>query len=339
MSDDGAEKRFAPTQSRRERAKREGQTARSHEAAGAVAFVAALGGLLGVLPFAGATAATAVRAAAHAERIDAGPAGALVAFALVPALAAALGATAATVVQSGGLHLNAPSFALGKLAPWPGFKRMFGAEAAIGATRALVAFAVVIAVVMPIAMRAIGAATQSASVASTASIVWAAIVQACFSAAGAGALFAFADYALVRRRWLQSLKMTFDEMKRDAKEQDGDPQSKSRRKHLHRSLTRGGIARVGEASFVIANPTHIAIAIRYAPPAVAVPEIVCRAADAAALEVRALAERYGIPVLPDIQLARLLWRIGEAGRPIPPETFVPVAMIIAALLRTGALSR
>jgi type III secretion protein U len=163
------------------------------------------------------------------------------------------------------------------------------------------------------------------------------MLQACFAAAAVGALFALADYAVVRRRWLRSLKMTFDEFKRDTKEQEGDPQAKSRRKLLHRTLVRGGVARTRDASFVVVNPAHIAIAIRYAPPAVAVPEILVRAADDAAYEVRRLAERAGVPIVEDVPLARLLWRCGEAGRPIPPESFVAVAYAIAALVRSGAL--
>ncbi len=85
------------------------------------------------------------------------------------------------------------------------------------------------------------------------------------------------------------------------------------------------------------NPTHLAIAVRYAPPRTPVPEILVRAADGAAREVRALAERARIPIVEDVPLARLLWRCGEAGRPIPPETFVPVAYAIAALVRAGLL--
>ena len=142
----------------------------------------------------------------------------------------------------------------------------------------------------------------------------------------------------MRVRWLRSLRMTFEEFKRDAKEQDGDPQAKSRRKQMHRTLVRGGIARVREASFVVVNPTHIAIALRYAPPAVPVPEIIVRATDAVALEVRAIAERAHVPVVEDVALARLLWRAGEDGRAIPAESFVAVAYTIAALVRAGVLA-
>jgi flagellar biosynthesis protein FlhB len=261
----------------------------------------------------------------------------LVAAAFVPALGAAAAATFAALAQTGGLRLAPLRLAFEKLAPVAGLKRMFGAEAATGAARAILAFVLVTAGVVPICARTLAAANAAASPLAAAELARGALLQACFAALATGAFFALADFALARRRWLRSLKMTFDQVKRDAKEQDGDPESKARRRQLHRTYARGGIARTRDASFVVVNPTHIAIAVRYAPPAVAVPEILVRAADALAREVRALAERAHIPVLEDVALARMLWRCGEAGRPIPPESFVAVAYAIAALVRAGVL--
>lgn len=336
MNDDGAEKRFDATPSRRERAKREGNAARSHELAGIASFAGALGGLMLVLPVLTTLALGAARATTGSPAA-APSALLLVAAAFVPALCAAGAATFASLAQTGGLHLAPVKLALDKLAPLPGLKHMCGPEAAIGAVRALLAFAAVVAVVAPAGVRTLVAANGAASPQAAAGIAWGGMLQACFAAVVAGGLFALADYAVVRRRWLRSLKMTFDEFKRDANEQEGDPQAKSRRKQLHRTLVRGAIARTRDASFVVVNPQHIAIAVRYAPPAVAVPEILVRAADAAAAEVRALAERLQIPLVKNVQLARLLWRCGEAGRPIPPESFVAVAYAIAALVRAGVL--
>ena len=336
MSDDGAEKRFDATPSRRERAKREGNAARSHEIASIAGFGSALLGLTASLPLVTAAAANAVRASANAGRpIDPLPLLVLAAPALMPAACAAMGGVLITFAQTGGPRVAPLKLAFDKLAPLPGLKRMFGMEAVVAAARAGVAFVAVVVLVAPIGIRTVSAASTSTSLSGAASVAFAGMLQACFAAAAVGALFALGDFALVRRRWLHSLRMTFDEFKRDAKEQDGDPQAKSRRKQLHRTLVRGGIARTREASFVVVNPTHIAIAIRYAPPAVPVPEIIVRAADAVALDVRAIAEREHIPVVEDIALARLLWRSGEAGRPIPAESFVAVAYTIAALLRAG----
>lgn len=332
MSDEHAEKRFDATPSRRERAKREGNTARSHELASIASFGGALLGLTAVLPLLSAAAPAAIRTSTAPHLL------ALAALSFVPAACAALAGTALALAQSGGLHVGAITLDLGKLAPLPGLKRMLGMQAAVAAVRAGAAFVIVLMAVAPAGIRTVAAAGASTSPAAAAAIAFGGVVQACFAAAGIGALFALADYAVVRRRWLQSLKMTFEEFRRDAKEQDGDPHAKSRRKQLHRTLVRGGIGRTGDASFVVVNPTHIAIALRYAPPQVPVPEILVRAAGAAAHDVRALAERAGIPVLENVALARLLWRCGEAGRPIPPESFVAVATAIAALIRAGVLT-
>ena len=339
MSDDGAEKRFDATPSRRERAKREGNAARSHELASIAGFLSALLGLAASLPLVTAAAANAVRASTNAGRaVDLVPLLVLTGLSLVPAICAAAGSTLITFAQTGGPRIAPLKLALGKLAPWPGIKRMCGAEAAVGAARAGVAFTAVMAIVAPLGVRTAAAVTATTSVTAAAGVALDGMLRACFVAAGVGAFFALADYAVVRRRWLHSLKMTFEEFKRDAKEQDGDPHAKSRRKQLHRTLVRGGIARTREASFVVVNPTHIAIALRYAPPAVPVPEILIRAADAVALDVRAIAERARIPVVENVELARLLWRCGEAGRPIPAESFVAVATAIAALIRAGVLA-
>jgi flagellar biosynthesis protein FlhB len=332
VSDAGGEKRFDATPGRRDRARRDGNVARSHEIAAIAGFGGALLGLTAVLPRLAGAAAAALRA--H----DAGHALVLVMLAFVPAACAAAGGTGVALAQSGGLHVRSLTLAFDKLAPLPGLRRMFGAEAAVCGARAIVAFIAVSAVVVPVAVHAMGAASAIASPLGAAGIARAALLQTCFSALAVGALFAFADYGVVRMRWLHSLKMTFDELKRDAREQDGDPQAKSRRKQLHRTLVRGGIARTRDASFVVVNPTHIAIAIRYAPPVIPVPEILVRAGDALALEVRALAERAAIPIVEDRPLARLLWNSGVADRPIPPETFVAVALTIAALMREGVLS-
>ena len=338
MSEESAEKRFDATPARRDRAKREGNAARSQEVASIAAFAGALLTLTLVLPLLTAAAANAIVAAAkHSLMFDPPSVAALAALAFVPAAGAALAGSTASLAQAGGLRLSAVTVAFGKLAPLPGLKRMFGMEAVVAAVRAGAAFVAVVAAVAPIGIRTVSAATASATPSGAAGVAFAGMLQACFAAAAVGTLFALADFALVRRRWLRSLRMTFDEVKRDAKEQDGDPQAKSRRKQLHRTFVRGGIARTREASFVVVNPTHIAIALRYAPPAVPVPEIIVRAADAVALDVRAIAQRERIPVIEDIALARLLWRTGEAGRPIPAESFVAVAYTIAALVRAGML--
>jgi len=339
VSEDAAgDKRFAATPTRRERAQRDGNSPRSAEFSGVAGFGAGLAALAMVLPSLASAAAAAVRAnAATPDTPHVGAALAVIGYACVPAAAAALVATGATFAQTGGLRPAPLRFVPAKLAPHAGLKRMFGGETAVAAARALVALFAVLAVSGSVGVRVVSVALRAGTPLDAAHAARDAAFAACAAACAAGMVFAAADYALAVRRWLRSLRMSFDEVKREMKEQDGDPHARSRRRQLHRSLGRGAVARTREASFVVVNPTHVAVGLRYAPPAVPVPEIVVRALDEAALTVRGIAERAGIPVVENAALARWLFRSGAAGQPIPAETFVAVAEVIAALLRAGVL--
>jgi flagellar biosynthesis protein FlhB len=163
---------------------------------------------------------------------------------------------------------------------------------------------------------------------------WTAAREVCGVACAVGFGFAIAEYAAARNAWLRKLRMSFDERKREAKEEEGDAAARGRRRALHRSLVRSGVRRLKEAAFVVANPQHVAVALEYRPPAVPVPRVLVRAADAAAARVRELATGYRIPIVENVWLARALFRDGRIGEPIPQAHYVAVAEVVAALLRT-----
>lgn len=340
MNADREQKRYDATATRKAKARREGNGARSTEIGGIAAFAAGAAATIAIVPLIGNSAVGVLREASGMREALRLPAAlwCIGMAALVPALAAAFAATGAGLAQSGGLHVRAVSVNFTHLNPAAGLKRMFGGEAIVGAARATLAFACAGAVMLPLAFTVVGQALTLAGPLQFAPLVRAAAEHAILSALAVGACFACVDYALARRRWLRDIKMTHEEMKRDQKENDGDPHTRSRRKQLHRSLVRGSIARTREASFVVVNPTHIAIAIRYAPPEVGVPEILVRAADATALTVKSIASEYAIPIVENVPLARALYAMGEAGSPIPNHTFVAVARVIAELTRAGALA-
>lgn len=330
-----ADKPFDATPSKRDRAKREGNVARSSEVASVASFAGALLVLCAAVPLIAASAANALRGASGASTLALG---ALIGFALLPACGAALTAGLAGLFQAGGFRISPLKLSLAKLNPASGLKRMFGGEAIVGGVRATLAFAIAAAAVLPVLLDATGAARAVVGTAGIAQRVWSGTLHAALSAVAVGGVFAFADYALARRRWLHGLKMSFEEMKRDSRENDGDPHAKSKRKQIHRAIARGSIAHTKQASFVVVNPTHIAIAIRYDPPQVDVPIVLVRAADAIALEVKAIALRERIPVIENVPLARLLYASSDAGSPIPAETFVAVAHVIAELARAEVFS-
>ena len=340
MSAGSGQKNFDASPARKQKAKREGNVARSAEVSGIVAFACAAAAALAVVPgiAAGAAGGLAVLAGGPNAVQLPGALGTVLALSLVPACAAAAGALGSGVFQAGGLRFVLPKWQAARLNPATGFKRMLGGETVVGVMRALVACTAVCAALVPIARDLFTRSTTLTDPAALGALALDGFARAAWAAVAAGAVFAVADYALVRRRWLRELKMTLEEFRRDQKETDGDPGARSRRKTLHRTLVRGSIARTKEASFVVVNPTHIAIAVRYAPPAIPVPEILVRAADDGAQTVRLLARRHGVPIIENVDLARALYAQGEAGRAIPSTTFVAVAQVIAGLMRAGVLS-
>jgi flagellar biosynthesis protein FlhB len=214
---------------------------------------------------------------------------------------------------------------------------MISRETLAHAVRAAAAFALAACAMLPALRAAAAEAVAASAVQGVAAAVWSAAQRVAGAAFFVGAAFAIAEYAAARREWLQKLRMSFDERKRDAKDQDGDPLERGRRRALHRSLLRGPVSDVEKAAFVVANPTHLAVALQYDPPAVAVPTILVCAADDAALRVRAIATGKGIPVVENVTLARALYRDGRVGDPIDRAHFVAVAELVAALSREGLL--
>jgi flagellar biosynthesis protein FlhB len=335
-----AQKQHEATQSRRERARHEGNVPRSSELTGWASFAFGISATFAILPLLRAqwlgllSMSIATPERVHVERTVG-----ILGVAVVPLIAAALGGTLASVAQAGGLRWRALEINFARVFALRGFARLASGEAPLAALRASVAFALAGAVAWPQWMRLIMSASARRPTDDIAAIALETLRSVAWSVCAVAGAFALTDYALARRRWLASLRMTADELRRDVRETDGDPQTKSTRRRLHRQLGRSGLRRVREASFVVVNPTHVAVALRYAPPAVPVPEIVTRALDDVALRVRAIASGARIPIVEDAALARWLYRAGTTGQPIPPETFVAVAETIAGLLRMGVLAQ
>ena len=148
------------------------------------------------------------------------------------------------------------------------------------------------------------------------------------------ALWAGVDIALTRWRFNKQMKMTKSEARRDAKEDDGDPGMKSRRRKKLRELIRGiARAEVPRADALVVNPTHIAIAIRYRADEDKAPRVTAKGKGAVAEMMRDLARENGIPIVENIPLARLLYKRVKVGRSVPAETYKAVAAILAYVYR------
>jgi len=334
---DGADKPFQPTPSRIAKAKREGNVVRAQEFGANIAFAAAAAATVAVAPSVGGSARAALEMTARGEGATTQVAF-VGAWSLVPLVAAAAGGVLASLAQSGGLAFTPISLKLDRLAPAPGLRRMFSPETATHALRAVAAVALVGAASSAAMRDLFAAALQHSSWASVAATAWNGAQHVVGAIAALGVSLAVLEYGVARRSWLRKLRMSFEEYKRELKEQDGDPATRARRKAMHRNLARGSVAKVKDAAFVIVNPTHVAVALAYRPPDVPVPSVLVRAVDEAALRVRELAHKYHVPIVENVALARALYRDSSVGSPIPHDQYVAVAEIVTALMRSGALA-
>ena len=334
MSDTG-EKHFDATPSRIAKAKREGNLPRATEFGANAAFIAAALGTLAVLGHVQAFARLAIERAARGS-MPLVESAELLACALVPMKCALLAGVIASVLQNGGLQVVAIAVKPERMNPVAGLQRIASRETLTHGVRALVAFAV--AAIVPTLRDVFSTSTKGAGALAIGAAAWSGSQHVVFAAAAVGMCFALAEYGVARRSWLEKLRMSFDEFKREMKDADGDPMARACRKALHRSLVRGALAKVKDATFVVVNPTHVAMALEYRPPDVPVPRVLVRAADELALRVRELAAAYGVPIVEDVALARMLYRNARVDEPIPYAQYVAVAEIVAALVRSGALA-
>ncbi len=137
------------------------------------------------------------------------------------------------------------------------------------------------------------------------------------------------DFVVQRLLFLKEQKMTKDEVKREWKEDEGDPQLKGERKAIAREIAFSSPkAAVATADAVVVNPTHYAVALRYAPDECALPVVVARGVDAEAAEIRQAAQEAGVPVIGNPPLARALYAAGD-GATVPE----PLLEAVAAVLR------
>jgi flagellar biosynthetic protein FlhB len=154
--------------------------------------------------------------------------------------------------------------------------------------------------------------------------------------ATAGLVLAVLDYGLQRRRVGKMLKMSKQEIKDEHRQSEGDPHTKAQIRSRQQQMSRNRMmAEVPNASVVIVNPTHIAVAIRYEPGRSA-PVVVAKGRGAIALRIREEAERHGVPIMKDIPLARGLHAACDLGQEIPLELYEAVARVLAVVMSLQA---
>lgn len=136
------------------------------------------------------------------------------------------------------------------------------------------------------------------------------------------------------------LKMSHEEVKQEHKESDGNPHTKGRIRQRQREVAdRASVSAVPKSDFVVMNPTHYAVALKYDEKTMSAPQVVSRGTDLTAMRIRDLAKEHGVPVLQSPMLARALYAHAELDQAIPATLYTAVAQVLAYVYRLKAALR
>ncbi|WP_319532042.1 flagellar biosynthesis protein FlhB [uncultured Cohaesibacter sp.] len=220
---------------------------------------------------------------------------------------------------------------LSKLSPGKGFKRMFGAQGGVEFLKAFAKFIILAVVIGILLSNERQVLTNMMFTDPTMlpeellTITIRLISGVCVAIISLVAL----DVIWVRGHWRRELRMSRKELKDEYKQTEGDPLVKGRMRSLARDRARNRMmSSVPDATIVIANPTHFAVALRYVHNEDKAPMVVAKGQDLIALKIRQIAEDNDIPVVEDIQLARALYAKSEVDMQIPPQFYRVVAELL-----------
>jgi flagellar biosynthetic protein FlhB len=149
-------------------------------------------------------------------------------------------------------------------------------------------------------------------------------------------VLAAADYGYQFWRTQRDLMMTKEELVEEAKNQEGNPRVKAARRRRQSATQRRMLAEVPRADVIVANPTHLAVALRYDPKAMRAPRVVAKGARLNALRIREVAQQHQVPIVENKPLARLLFKHARIGGEIPAQLYAAVAEILAYVYRVNA---
>jgi flagellar biosynthesis protein FlhB len=153
-------------------------------------------------------------------------------------------------------------------------------------------------------------------------------------------LAAMVDVPLQAFLHKDQMKMSHQEVKQESKESEGNPQLKGKIRQKQREIAqRSSVGAVPKADFVVMNPTHFAVAIRYDEKTMGAPRVISKGTDLVAMKIRDMAKQHSVPVLQSPMLARALYANAEIDQDIPTALYTAVAQVLAYVYRLRAALR
>jgi flagellar biosynthesis protein FlhB len=145
-----------------------------------------------------------------------------------------------------------------------------------------------------------------------------------------------ADFLIQKKLFMKKMMMSKEDIKQEHKEQEGDPHVKHMRKHLFEQIMRESVAHnVPRATVIVANPTHLAIALRYDESSMQAPSVTAKGQDSMALRIIEIAKKHQVPVVRNIGLAHSLYDL-EIGHTIPEDLYEAVAEVLNFIYQLAA---
>lgn len=342
-----SERTEAPTPRKLERARREGNVAVSGallQAAGILVVAALLPSAVRALV---PTVSSMIRSALepnarHATDIAVEQLGLLVVTLSGPLLlASAITVALVGGVQTAGLvALSRVGPDLSRLSPATLIQGLLSPQRAFAILRALIGAVFVLWLAWHRLVDHAAELSRSVGRISEATVVAAAVSEAILrDVVVVSIVLAVADFVVTRRAWLSRLRMTKEEVQREHKESEGDPQTKAARERAWQEMTAAAaVAAVKEATVVIVNPQHLATALRYRDNEDDAPVLVAKGEGGVAQRMMDAARAWGVPVVRDIPVARALYELAE-GESIPASLYEAVALILKDLQEEADASR
>ncbi|MCZ0737913.1 flagellar biosynthesis protein FlhB [Phreatobacter sp. AB_2022a] len=222
-----------------------------------------------------------------------------------------------------------------KISPMSGFKRIFGKEALVNFIKGLAKIGIVGTVMFAVLWpeRQVIDALVRMDVAALLPHTLGIILSILYAVVAILAVLAAGDYFYQYRSWYQRQRMTFQELKEEFKQSDGNPEIKAKIRQIRRERSRKRMmANVPKATVVITNPTHFAVALRYESGMTA-PVCVAKGADLIALKIREIATGAQVPIVENQPLARALHATVEIDQEVPEEHYKAVAEVIGYVMR------
>lgn len=223
-----------------------------------------------------------------------------------------------------------------RISPMKGLKRIFGMQGIVELFKSLTKILLLGSIGfyllwdrMP-AIRTLGKAGIEPAISEVGSI----FILVALALAGSLFIVAGIDVPWQIMQRTKRLNMTKQEIKEENKESEGSPELKGAIRRKQYETLNGSVRKaVEEASVILTNPTHFAVALRYHPGRDAAPVVLARGADEIAAAIRALANDKGLPVLQYPALTRAIYFTSRAGQEIDERLFMAVATVLAFVFR------